>query len=186
MLVDLNADDMRVLTLDNYVEYVRGIIDEFKGEDITLVCHSFGGRIALKDAGNTAVKRLVLTDIAGLKPRRGIKYFYRRLRYRMNKLLGKDTSKCGSPDYQALSPVMKRTFNNIINEHLDSYITKINVPTLIVWGRQDKDTPIYMAKKLHKKIPKSGLIVFRKAGHFSYLDEFATFVKAIESFIGCE
>lgn len=186
MLVDLNADNMHVLTLDNYVEYVRGIIDEFKSEDITLVCHSFGGRIALKDAGNIAIKRLVLTDIAGLKPRRGLKYFYRKLRYKLNKLLGKDTSKCGSPDYQALSPVMKRTFNNIINEHLDSYITKINVPTLIVWGGQDKDTPIYMAKKLHKKIPKSGLIVFRKAGHFSYLDEFETYVKAIESFIGCE
>lgn len=42
---------------------------------------------------------------------------------------------------------------------------KIKQPTLLIWGEDDVDIPIENARKLHRMIPDSRLIVFRNCGH---------------------
>ena len=92
-----------------------------------------------------------------------------------------DVSKCGSEDYRALDDVMKITFKNVVNLYLDNLLPAVNCPALIIWGRYDKDTPLYMAKRLKKGIKDSGLIIL-EGGHYSYLDDYGTFLAVLDSY----
>ena len=58
----------------------------------------------------------------------------------------------------------------LINLDLTKNLDKITRPTLLIWGTEDKDTPISDAKKMEKLIPDCGLIEYPGATHFSYLE----------------
>ncbi len=41
----------------------------------------------------------------------------------------------------------------------------INTPTLILWGREDKLTPVSMASKFNRDLPNSTLVIYDNVGH---------------------
>ena len=168
------------------------IVNVAKGSSVDIVCHSFGGRVAIKLASNFPflVNKLMIIDGAGVKPKRGLKYYLRVYKYkRLKKLVlrGKlDQSALngyGSEDYKRLSPVMKQTFINVVNEDLKNDAKKIKTQTLLFWGEKDTETPLYMAKKLNKWIKNSTLIVSKNVGHFSYIEDYYLFYQAFIDFI---
>ncbi len=174
----------KVLTLDDYALAIEEIMETYSMRDVILVGHSFGGRVAiLLAARNLNIKSIVLVDSAGLKPRFSLKKAKRKLIFKIKKALRMDLSNCGSEDYKKLSGDMRQTFKNVINFHLDGYLDKIQCQTLIIWGKYDKDTPPYMARRLHKRIYNSG-IVFLKGGHYSYLDCYNQFLAILRSYFG--
>lgn len=87
----------------------------------------------------------------------------------------------GSSDYKALSPEMKETFKSIVNTFLEPYAKKMTVKTLIVWGNEDKETPLYMAKRLNRLIKNSRLLLL-DGGHFSFLDSPFVFYSEVNKF----
>ena len=129
-----------------------------------------------------AASKLVLADAAGLKPRLSIKKRWAIRRYKALKRKGKAPQNAGSADYAALSPAMKKVFVRVVNTHLDGLLPKIDVPTLLFWGKEDADTPPYMARKFHKGIADSGLIMLEGAGHFAYAERHDVFCAAVQSF----
>lgn len=179
--------------LEDYVhelyELIKHVYDDGK---VYFVCHSFGARVAalfIKMFPNI-VDRLIIVDGAGVKPRRSLLYYLKVRRYKRKKKLvskGKLSAgaldKYGSSDYKVLSPIMKRTFINVVNKDLKNEIKSISCPTLIYWGKEDKDTPLYMARKMHRWIKNSKLVVREGCGHFSYIDDIYFFVKTIEKFL---
>ena len=175
------------LTLDDYVLGVVSILRKYNMHEVTLVCHSFGGRVGIKLAAKYPyyIKKIVLADSAGLKPRRGIIYYSKVFIHKfLTKLHIEHTS--GSEDYKKLNGKMRETFKNIVNEDLSDECRKVKADTLIIWGNKDKDTPIYMARKLHRLIRKSMVIVFKGCGHFAYLERNARFCIIVESFLSNE
>ncbi|MEG1608836.1 MAG: alpha/beta hydrolase, partial [Clostridia bacterium] len=120
---------------------------------------------------------------AGLKPKKTVSYYKRKYIFKIKKSLKMDVSQCGSSDYRNLSPLMRQTFCNIVNTNLDYLLPHIKQPTLIIWGAKDKETPLYMAKKLNKGIKNSGLVVL-DGGHFCYIDKLYEFVSIVLSFVG--
>lgn len=170
------------MTLDDYADGVEEIINEYGMQEVVLVGHSFGGRVAILLASRLeCVKGIVLVDSAGLKPRFSFKRFVRKMNYKVRKFLGLNTQNCGSPDYKKLDGNMRLTFKNVVNRYLDSLLSSIKCDTLIIWGRQDKETPLYMAKKLRRGIKNSGLVIL-EGGHYSYLDSYAEFLAILRSY----
>lgn len=178
----------------DYVVNLKKIIDEFNPKKLVLVGHSFGGRVAIKYSflyqnlyGNLS---LVLVDSAGILPRRSIMYHIRVRRFkRLKKKALKNTKYAkkldcfGSSDYKVLSPVMKRTFVNIVNEDLSNDAKFVKAKTLIVWGDKDKETKTYMARKFERLIEGSKLYFLRGAGHFSFLEKKEDFVIILDTFL---
>lgn len=167
-------------TIFDYAELVLQIMKKENFNKPIIVGHSFGGRVACLLARGEYCSKLVLISSAGLKPKRSLIY---KCKVFFNKQKSKKGLKVkGSKDYEELSPIMKKTFVNIVNTFLEKYVIHINVPTLLFWGQRDKETPVYMAKKFKRLIKGSQLVIIKKAGHFVYLDDINTFVVCINYF----
>ncbi len=180
--------------VSDYVQELKSLIGEFEVSSLTLIGHSFGGRVAIKFASlyqdDYDEFKLCLVDSAGVLPKRGISYHLKVWKYKRLKKKAINSSKyrekikdMGSSDYRKLSKVMKQTFVNVVNEDLLPFAKFITAETIIVWGKKDKDTKLYMAKKLNKAIKNSKLYIFENAGHFSFLDNKLEFLILLDTFI---
>lgn len=167
-----------------YVALLMSLCEHLHIEKCDVLAHSFGGRVAsiLASIKCSLVRSCIFVGSAGLKPKRNLKYYYSIYKYKILKKLGKSTLNLGSKDYQLLDENMKKTFNSIVNEDLAPYYQSVRCKTLIVWGEKDKETPLYMAKKLHKYIKNSKLEIIKDAGHFCFLTNTLSFNKIIGKF----
>ena len=173
-------------TLDDYAKLTLQILAENNIKKAGFVGHSFGGRVAILIAAdyNKVVERVLLVDSAGLKNTRSIKLRLKKIWVKVLKFFKKDTSKHQSTDYKNLSLVMKATFSNITNQSLLPKLSKVSAPTLVLWGKNDRETPLWMGKKIKKKIKDSALVVFDGCGHFCYAEQSKKFVLIAQSFFG--
>ena len=159
---------------------------------IVLVGHSFGGRVAIVYAAkySKCVEKIVLVDSAGIKPKFKINKAIKIIWFRFCKKCAKiglyskeKLAMHGSNDWKNLPENMKGTFIKVINQDLSGFAKQVFIPTLIVWGKNDYDTPLYMANKLHKLMTGSKLFVFDDAGHYSYIDKLHEFIDLLNNFL---
>lgn len=166
-----------------------------------IVAHSFGGRVALYLAANRPelVQKMALTGCAGIKKQQSPEAQKRAARYQAYKKAlsvldaAKPLSKLnaylrtllqnkyGSPDYLALDDDMKKTFVKVVNEDLRPLLPRIQAETLLLWGRDDTETPLWMGKIMEKEMPNAGLAVL-SGGHFAYAEQRAQFIAALRVF----
>jgi pimeloyl-ACP methyl ester carboxylesterase len=67
-------------------------------------------------------------------------------------------------------------------EDQTALLTQINVPTLILVGREDPITPVQDSELMHKKIAESRLTVIENASHLSNIEQTDLFNAALRSF----
>ena len=129
--------------------------------------------------------KMVITGGAGLKPKNTLKKVVKRFLFKILKtFLPKDRLKrFYSSDYNSLSPIMQKSFVSVVNEHLDYCLQAIENKTFLVFGKNDKETPLYMAKKFNKNIKNSTLLVVEDAGHFCFVEKPALFNFAVKEFL---
>jgi pimeloyl-ACP methyl ester carboxylesterase len=58
------------------------------------------------------------------------------------------------------------------------------IPTLIVWGRNDRMIPLRHGEQAHEAIAGSRLEIFERSGHMPQLDSPGQFVAVLERFLG--
>ena len=182
-----NKDMPYPYSLDDYIDSISWYMEENEIINPFIVAHSFGGRIAIKGLATKrlSAKKLVLTGSAGLKPKWTIKKQVKKTCFSVLKRFVKKEklNRFYSKDYQSLNQTMKSSFIKIITEHLDDYLPLLQTKTLIINGRLDTETPLYMAKKLNKNIKNSTLKVFDGCGHFCFLDKPNKFNMEVREFL---
>jgi pimeloyl-ACP methyl ester carboxylesterase len=62
-------------------------------------------------------------------------------------------------------------------------LSQINVPTLIVVGREDPITPAADSQKMHERIAGSQLVVIENASHVSNIEQPEQFNRALKDFL---
>ena len=173
---------VKVWTLFDYYKLIETILKLHNVFNPIIVSHSFGFRVACLINQFIKIKKIVVTGGAGLKKLS----IFRKIDKQNNLVLLKNKKygwlykKIASVDYKNLSTTNKKTFKNIINKNLIK-CCKFSCPMLLFWGINDKDTPIWIAKKL-KKINHCTLIK-TKSDHFAYLKENALFNKCLMEFL---
>lgn len=163
-----------VWNIDNYVKWLNQKIDNDK---VILIGHSNGGRLALAYALKypQKVKHLILINSAGI--------YHNDLSIRLKRSVFKIVAKIGrkitqsetlrkalyklsrESDYENASPLIKKTMINLITYDMRDSLAKIKVPTLIIWGKNDKATPLSDAKLMHQLIPNSKMHIIETARH---------------------
>ena len=156
--------------LSDYEDLVLGILEKENIPKCNFVGHSFGGKVAICLAGKYNIcRRLVLVASAGVKPKKSLGVRFRILKFKYAKRFGKNLEKFGSRDYKALPQNAKNTFVCVVNTHVENFAKNISAETLIFAGTEDKETPLFMHKKL-KKLIKNSCLVKVKAGHYVWVD----------------
>ncbi len=174
-------------SLSDYLDSVKEYMYKCGTKTPHVIAHSFGARIVIKGASEeeNLFDKLVLTGAAGLKPKRTVKKTVKKIAFSVaKKFIPREKLQCFySSDYLSLSPIMKESFIKIVNEHLDDRLKLIKNHTLLVFGENDRETPLYMAKKLNEGIKSSSLMVIKDAGHFCFIDKSAKFNVEVREFL---
>ncbi len=183
----------RPMTVGDYAEVVGKFVKKLELQDVVVVGHSFGGRVAIKLAAYhpDLIQKLVLVDSAGF----AMDQYKKRLMAGAAKIIKpffqpkfmqgfrkKIYQSLGAEDYVAM-PELQQTFINITQEDLSSDMKKINCPTLIINGENDTDTPVEFARRMQSLISNSQFIILKDAGHFSFIDQPEEFVKNLNKFL---
>lgn len=153
-----------------------------KKSKIIIIAHSFGGRIALKYITQHPhrCKKLFLTGAAGIKRPLSPKKQILTLIVKTSKPL------CNLPlikqhkaditklfynkvvqeqDYYRASSRMKKIMQNVIQEDLTATLPHISIPTILIWGADDRSTPLKDAEVMKNNIINSRLFVIKNANH---------------------
>jgi len=181
----------RIFGTFDYAEIIWGFLRELGIDKIVVAGHSFGGRIALAmataDPTREAMERLILIDSEGVSTK-NLKTEILVATYKTAKRLSptswtkKLKSLTGSKDYLEAGP-LQSTLVKVVNEDLKPLLPQITIPTLIIWGKNDKVTSLKDAELLSEKIKNSHLEILEDAGHFSYLDQPEIFCQLVKGFV---
>lgn len=187
----------------DFAECVKELMEKLSLAPCDIIAHSFGGRVALYMAAHwpQLVKRLVITGGAGIKKPETAEQKKRREAFQRKKRLLQGLAKApllggaaekgmealrqkyGSADYNALDADMRRTFVQVVNEDLRPLLPQIKAPTLLIWGENDRDTPLWMGQAMEKEIPDAGLVIFENDDHYAYLRQWPRFVAVVRAFL---
>lgn len=175
--------------VDDYVDFVLKFIASFELTKLSIVVHSFGGRVFFKMNAREnlpfQIEKAVLIDSAGILPKKTWKQKVSLRCYKMGRAVMSTKMlhflypdavedmrrKRGSADYNSATPVMRATLVKVVNEDLEPLMHLVKCPTLLIWGDLDTATPLSDAKKMEELIPDTGLVVCEGAGHFSFAQQ---------------
>lgn len=185
-----------VMSSFEYAGHIQKLIESLNIKEAVLVGHSFGGKIAAIIASNNPkwLKGLVLISSSGIKVKRNLGILIKIYTYKLLKkiisifskneiTLEKLKNKFGSEDFKRSTGVMREILKKVVNEEISDILGSIKCKTLLIWGENDKDTPIKIARKFNRKIKNSQLIIYENAGHFPYLENFEKFLIDFNTFL---
>lgn len=171
----LTRQSHRVWTVSSYVEWLK---KEIKNEEkIILVGHSNGGRISLAFSLQypERVWHLILIDSAGI--------YHNNMLLQVKRLLFKNLAKVGkrftssqrlknllyklarTEDYKNATPQMQQTLIHLLESDRDLTIGQITLPTTLIWGKNDKVTPLSDGRLMNNLIKNSKFFIIDGARH---------------------
>ncbi|MCM1544003.1 MAG: alpha/beta hydrolase [Ruminococcus sp.] len=186
--------------VDRYVDFVLEFLKGYQFDKITLLGHSFGGRVIIKLCSRDLpfeVEKVILVDSAGVKPEKTTSQKIKQTTYKMTKKIFASAAvqkmfpdalenlrrRNGSADYNAASPIMRQTLVKVVNEDLCDLMPNVKCPTLLIWGKNDDATPLSDGQLMEKLMPEAALVVFDNAGHYSFLEQQVLFSRVLASFM---
>lgn len=172
----------------DYVEMVKIFLDELKIENITIMGHSYGGKIGLLYASKYNLEKLVLFGSPFKKEVQKLSLKTRVLKKLkkvpgLNKLEGFAKRHIGSTDYRNASPLMREILVNTVNLDITEEVKKIKCSTLIVWGTLDEAVPVERAYELEKLIKDAGVVVYEGCSHYAYLERLQQTINVVRIFL---
>ncbi|VCU72325.1 2-hydroxymuconate semialdehyde hydrolase [Pigmentiphaga humi] len=193
--------------IDHWVGQVIGVLDALELEQVDLLGNSFGGGIALHVARRhpERVRRLVLMGavsvsfpltegldmVWGYTPsidnmRRLMGVFawdqslttesLVRLRYEASIQRGMDKV------YESLFPAPRQRWVDMLAQP-EEELARIDNPTLILHGRDDKVIPLEASLRLLRILKNADLTVFGNCGHWTQIEKRREFVHAVLEFL---
>jgi len=185
-------------TVEGLVDHVSEFIKFKKYKSLTLLGNSLGGHIALLYTLNhpKKVRSIVLTGSSGLfenslgdsYPRKSDYDFVRqKAAYTFydpsiaTKELVDEVYEIVNNRDKALRILYlaKSALRNNLREHL----SRINVPVLLIWGKNDKITPPFVAKEFRELLPAAELKFIDKCGHAAMMERAKEFNLILEQFL---
>ena len=174
--------------LIDFVELVHELIKELKIKNVTLIGHSFGGKVSIMYAARYKIERLVL-----LSSPYKVQIKKQSLKVRilkkfknvpvLNKYADKIKRHIGSTDYKNATPIMRDILVKHVNTDATDDCKKINVPTIIIWGTNDVTVDISNAYEIENLIDNCAVIPYEGRSHFAYLENRDQTINIINSFI---
>ena len=189
---------LRKLSVIGLVDYVDRFIEHQGYSNVHIVGNSLGGHIAqlyvLRRPDK--VKSLTLTGSSGLFENAMGSSFPKRGNYEYIKKKTEDVfydSNIATKEYvdDLYEMVNNRnkairiitTAKSAIRHNLGDKIHDILCPTLLVWGKEDSVTPLFVGERFKELIPNSQLAIINECGHAPMMEKPAEFNAIFEEFL---
>ena len=183
--------------VEEYTQCTEQLIESLGLKNPVLIGHSFGGRVSiLLSSRNDYVKKIILTDAAGVKPQNtkiSVSRIFSKMKKLSTKIIGESATEklvrpfansLASEDYKNASGMMKEILKKVVDEDLQHVMPNIKASTLLIWGEKDTATPVSDAQIMAKLIPDSGLVVFPGCTHYSFLENPGYYFTIVDNFLG--
>ncbi len=193
-----SGDDPSMTDIHDYVMHYLELFDALRLDKMRLVGFSLGGWIAARFAveHGRRVERLVLVGPAGLRDKEhpGPDLF---------KLSPEELTGMLVTNFDVIKPYLPEkpndldfmgeryreggTLARLMWEHpydakLPRYLHRLTMPTLLVWGGNDRLIPVAQSETWRRLVPKADLKIFPGASHL-VLDEKREAVDAVQRFL---
>ena len=190
--------DLLHTTVKGLAKYVQQFIDHKGYNQIHLLGNSLGGHVGLVYILNhpEKIKTLILTGSSGLfenamgdsYPKRG-DYEYIRAKTAetfydpavATKELVDEVFEITNSRIKVIKIIALA--KSAIRHNLGDELGQIKVPTLLIWGKNDKVTPPFVAEDFHKLIPNSELAFIDQCGHAPMMEVPNAFNEILEQFL---
>lgn len=174
---------------ENYDSYdcakeVVNWIKDKKFKNITLIGHSWGGKIAgiIAALNNNLVNKLILVDSSGMTKGSYLNKIIKIIPSGIKNFISPVLIKFIASDDYINAGNRRELLKRIVKENVRGVFTRINTPTLIIWGKSDNQTPIENAYEINNLIPKSKLSIL-SGGHFPFWDNPQKVANLITAFV---
>jgi pimeloyl-ACP methyl ester carboxylesterase len=170
----------RAYSIPEQAAFVSSFLDAHHLNDTALAGFSMGGWIAATVALKqpTRISQLLLFDSAGLffQPAFDGQLFTPGTSDQVDQFLALVGEPTRLPEFvkqdfleatRRNGWVVRRAWDSMIAGHdvLDAKFSGLKMPLLIVWGRQDRVTPVALGQSMHTAAPQSILAICDGAGH---------------------
>lgn len=182
--------------LDGFTDFTLAFIESIGVSSLTLMGHSFGGRIIIKLMARKElplnIDSIVLIDSAGVRhdlseaAKRKQKLFKIAKHFMSDKQIEHYKETHGSADYRAATPLMRECMVKAINEDLTPLLKEVTPDTLLIWGSADTATPVSDGELMEKLMPNAGLALIEGAGHFPFSDAPVVFASILRSYFNIQ
>jgi pimeloyl-ACP methyl ester carboxylesterase len=190
------SDDFSDLTLNLYMDVVHQLINFLGYKKVVLCGHSLGGAVIQRyyftypnevsglilcsTGGKLRVTPFILDSLKNnyskFLENLPAGAFYSSTPKKLIDLYVKETSKIGAE-------VTFKDFKICDNFDALENLSSIDVPCLIIVGKQDQLTPVKYSEYFHDKIKNSELYIINKAGHMVMVEKPVEFNQSIKDFI---
>lgn len=177
------------MKIEEYGEVVKEAIEKLGLSKPILVGHSFWGRISIYlGSYYENISKIILIGSAGIAYTPSI---LRKIVTTsgkvilsfpgLSKIKNKVKNSVSSSDYQNAGK-LEKIFRNTISNDLRKYMTDISLPTLMIWGKDDDQTPVSEAEIIHEHIQNSELHIL-DGWHFVHQEQSQKITDMILDFI---
>ena len=187
--------------LGGLLNYIEDFIEYKNYKEINLLGNSLGGHLAqlytLKHPER--IKSLILTGSSGLFENAMGSTFPKRGNYEFIKAKTEDTfydPKIATKElvdelFAAVNDRNKAiriiiTAKSAIRHNLSDKLGAISCPTLLVWGKQDGVTPLFVGEKFNELISGSRLCIIDECGHAPMMERPDEFNNILAEFLNCQ
>ncbi len=177
--------------LKEYAVFVKEFLQRLGINKPVLIGHSIGGTIAVEylSQGGEAQKLIIISGAIirekSVKVKAlmmGAKIFRFCLPFINKKWRARLAGQTLSPDYVQAGE-LEEVYKKVIGEDRQEVFSRLKLPIILIWGRDDKDTPYAQAEKLSSLQPLAILEPIIGAGHYCFLDQPQKFREAIIKFL---
>ena len=183
--------------LNDYANFVAELVKKLKINDIySIVGHSNGGAIAIKALANSYIstEKLILISSSGIRNKQKGKLNLLKAATKTAKVISLPLAASTKRKLRKrlydkvhsdllVAEDMSGSFKKIITEDIQSDATEINIPTLLIYGQEDNQTPVLYGEIYHQLIKNSTLEIIGGAGHFIQYDQPDKLILMIEKFL---
>jgi len=192
-----SGDDLTITDIHDYVMHYLELFDLLKIDTLNLVGLSMGGYLAARFASEHGhrVKKLVLIapygldvpghptlDIIATPGEQVVPMLVSNFETLKPRLPEKPDMDFIAARYREATSFARLFWEHPTDPKFPRHLHRVKMPTLIVWGDEDKLIPVQQAQTWRKLIPNAEVAIVKGAGHLVHLDKPET-VETIAKFL---
>ena len=176
---------LEVWGLNDYAKFLKALLNKLElKQPYAVIGHSNGGALAILATAQQILQpeKLVLLAASGIRTRQGLKRFVLKViakvgniatiwmpeRYR--RALRKSLY-CVAGSDMLVVPTLQETFKKTVRQDVQKEAAKIQIPTLLIYGANDRAVPVSDGQVYADLIDSARLEVLAETEHFIHRDQ---------------